>query len=201
VIATLALSVLPLFASIPNVCRQTYEHSAVRPSGRLANVSDWLGHTWTFAWDGAGKPTGGTAPGGILSTNLYDAAGHLSSRSVGSLAGRAVTRDLAGLKTREDITAGPYPVPSFVRYAENTFDAADRLISASVRYGSHTNAAVSETYQYDGNGALTNLISASNCVYAELRINARTGSSSETARPARPPPNKAVPASLSTCGS
>ena len=136
------------------------------PDGRLASVSDWLGHTWTFAWDGAGKPTGGTAPGGILSTNHYDAAGRLSAWSVGTLAGRTVTRDEADLKTREDVTAGPHPAPSFVRYAENTFDAADRLVSAQVRYGSHTNAAVSETYQYDGNGALTNLVSASNAVFS-----------------------------------
>ena len=139
---------------------------AYDPDGRLASVSDWLGHTWTFAWDGAGKPTGGTAPGGIVATNHYDAAGRLSFWSVGSLAGRTITRDLAGRKTRDDITAGPHPVPSFVRYAENTFDAADRLTSASVRYGSHTNAAVAETYLYDGNGALTNLVSGSNAVFA-----------------------------------
>ncbi len=136
------------------------------PDGRLASVSDWNGRTWTFAWDGAGKPTGGTAPGGIGATNHYDAAGRLSAWSVGSLAGRTITRDLAGLKTRDDITAGPHPVPSFVRYAENTFDAADRLVSAQVRYGSHTNAAISETYLYDGNGALTNLVSASNSVFS-----------------------------------
>ncbi len=90
------------------------------PDGRLASVSDWLGHPWTFAWDGAGKPKGGTAPGGILSTNHYDAAGRLASWSVGTLAGRTITRDLAGLKTREDITAGPHPVPSFVRYATSS---------------------------------------------------------------------------------
>ncbi len=143
------------------------------PDGRLVAVSDWLGHTWTFAWDGAGKPTGGAAPGGILSTNHYDAAGRLAAWSTGSagvppapIVGRTITRDLAGLKTRDDITAGPHPVPSFVRYAENTFDAADRLTSASVRYGSHTNAAVSETYLYDGNGALTNLVSGSNAVFS-----------------------------------
>jgi RHS repeat-associated protein len=139
---------------------------AYDPDGRLASVSDWLGHTWTFAWDGTGKPTGSTAPGGILATNHYDAAGRLTSWSVGALAGRAISRDLAGLKTREDVTAGPHPVPSFVRYSENTFDAADRLVTAQVRYGSHTNAAVTETYQYDGNGALTNLVSGSNAVFS-----------------------------------
>ncbi|MGI6496072.1 MAG: RHS repeat domain-containing protein [Kiritimatiellia bacterium] len=154
--------------------------------GRLATVSDWLGHTWHFAWDGAGKPTGGTSPGGIAATNRYDAAGRLESWSVGTLAGRTVTRDAAGrleswsvgtlagrtvtrdaagLKTREDITAGPHPAPAFVRYATNTFDAADRLVSAQVRYGSHTNAAVSETYLYDGNGALTSLVSGSNTIF------------------------------------
>jgi len=139
---------------------------AYDPDGRLTAVSDWLGHTWTFVWDGAGKPTGGSSPGGIVATSHYDAAGRLSAWSVGSLAGRTITRDEAGLKTREDITAGPLPVPAFVRYAENTFDAADRLVAAQVRYGSHTNAAVSETYQYDGNGALTNLVSGSNVVFS-----------------------------------
>jgi RHS repeat-associated protein len=138
------------------------------PDGRLSSVSDWLGHTWTFTWDGAGKPTGGTVPGGIVATNHYDAAGRLSSWSVGSLAGRTITRDLAGLKTREDVTAGPYPVPSLVRYAENSFDAADRLVSAQVRYGSHTNAAIAEAYYYDGNGALTNLVSGSNAVFSAV---------------------------------
>lgn len=148
-------------ATTPPSITRTYD-----PDGRLASVSDWLGHTWTFAWDGAGKPTGGAAPGGILSTNHYDAAGRLSSWAVGSLAGRTVTLDLAGLKTREEITAGPHPAPSFVRYAENTFDAADRLVAAQVRYGAHTNAAISETYQYDGNGALTNLVSGSDAVFS-----------------------------------
>ena len=138
---------------------------AYDPDGRLASVSDWLGHTWTFAWDGTGKPTGSTSPGGITATNHYDATGRLASWSVGALAGRTITRDAAGLKTREDITAGPHPAPSFVRYAENTFDAADRLVSASVRYGSHTNAPVAETYHYDGNGALTNLVSGSSAVF------------------------------------
>ena len=87
---------------------------AYDPDGRLVAVSDWLGHTWAFAWDGAGKPTGGTSPGGIVATNHYEAAGRLSSWSVGSLAGRAITRDLAGLKTRDEIAAGPHPVrPSY----------------------------------------------------------------------------------------
>ncbi len=125
--------------------------------GRLTTVSDWLGHTWSFTHDGASKPTSVLSPGGIAATNRYDAAGRLESWSVGTLAGRAITRDAAGLKIREEITAGPYPAPAFVRYATNTFDAADRLIAASVRYGSHTNAPVSETYLYDGNGALTNV--------------------------------------------
>ena len=139
---------------------------AYDPGGRLASVSDWLGHTWNFTHDGAGKPTGGTAPGGILSTNQYDAAGRLARWSVGTLAGRTITRDAAGLKTRDDITAGPLPAPHNVRYAENTFDAADSLVAASVRYGSHTNAAVPETYLYDGNGALTNLISGFTNVFS-----------------------------------
>ena len=32
-------------------------------AGRLVAVRDWLGHEWTFAWDGASRPTGGTSPG------------------------------------------------------------------------------------------------------------------------------------------
>jgi len=128
--------------------------------GRLATVSDWAGHTWVFTHDGASKLTSVLSPGGIAATNRYDAAGRLASWSVGTLAGRVITRDAAGLKTREEITAGPHPAPAFVRYATNTFDAADRLVAAQVRYGSHTNAAVSETYLYDGNGALTNVQSA-----------------------------------------
>ncbi|HRT29097.1 MAG TPA: hypothetical protein P5527_04835 [Kiritimatiellia bacterium] len=137
--------------------------------GRLATVSDWLGHTWTFTHDGASKLTSVLSPGGIAATNRYDAAGRLASWSVGTLAGRVITRDAAGFKIREEITAGPHPAPAFVRYATNTFDAADRLIAASVRYGSHTNAAVSETYLYDGNGALTNLVSGSNTVFTADR--------------------------------
>jgi len=35
-----------------------------------------------------------------------------------------------------------------------------------VRYGSHTNAAIQEIYLYDGNGALTNLVSGTNAVFA-----------------------------------
>ncbi|MGI6494553.1 MAG: hypothetical protein ACOX5G_00395 [Kiritimatiellia bacterium] len=183
-----------VYAPGKNVTR-TYD-----ADGRLVSLSDWLGHTWHFAWDGAGNeraqsprpcrratatswpmhsigaksgiprcsgnPTGGTSPGGIAATNRYDAAGRLEAWSVGTLAGRTVTRDAAGLKTREDITAGPHPAPVFVRYATNTFDAADRLVAASVRYGSHTNAPIAETYLYDGNGALTSLVSGSNSVFA-----------------------------------
>jgi len=128
--------------SPPQVSR-TYDSD-----GRLATVSDWLGHTWTFTWDGAGKPTGMIAPGGIVATNHYDAAGRLAAWQIGSLAGRAISRDAAGLKTREDITAGMLPTPQKVRYADNTFDAADRLTSAQVRYGSHTNAPIQETYLF-----------------------------------------------------
>jgi len=146
--------------SPPQVSR-TYD-----ADGRLTTVSDWLGHTWSFAWDGVGKPTGSSSPGGIAATNHYDAVGRLSSWQIGSLAGRIITRDAAGLKIREDITAGTLPAPQKVRYSDNTFDAADRLVSASVRYGSHTNAAVAETYLYDGNGALTNLVSGTNAVFA-----------------------------------
>ena len=128
--------------SPPQVSR-TYD-----PDGRLVTVSDWLGHTWSFAWDGVGKSTGMIAPGGITATNHYNAAGRLAAWQIGSLAGRAISRDDAGLKTREDITAGTVPTPQKVRYADNTFDAADRLTFAQVRYGSHTNAPTQETYLF-----------------------------------------------------
>ncbi|MFO7534147.1 MAG: DUF6531 domain-containing protein, partial [Kiritimatiellia bacterium] len=145
--------------------------------GRLVGVSDWLGHTWTFAWDGAGKPTGGTAPGGISFTNTFDSAGQMSGWSVGTLAGRTIERDAAGKRVRDTITAGSMPAPSFVRYADNTFDAADRLTAAQVRYGSHTNEAVTEIYDYDPNGALTNVISnATNVFWAAYDPAGRLGS-------------------------
>jgi RHS repeat-associated protein len=134
--------------------------------GRLVEVKDWLGHTWAFAWDGAGKPTGATAPGGIVNTNTFDSAGQLSGWRVGTLVGRSIERDEAGKRVRDTITAGSMPAPSFVRYADNTFDAADRLTAAQVRYGSHTNEAVSETYTYNGNGALTNVTSGATNIFS-----------------------------------
>ncbi len=134
--------------------------------GRLVGVSDWLGHAWTFSWDAAGKPTGGSAPGGIVNTNTFDSAGQLSGWRVGTLGGRSIERDAAGKRVRDTITAGSMPAPSFVRYADNTFDAADRLTAAQVRYGSHTNEAVSETYTYNGNGALTNVASGATNIFS-----------------------------------
>jgi len=57
-----------------------------------------------------------------------------------------------------DITAGAIPSPTLQRTAQNTFDAADKLISSSVRYGQGADSTphITETFQYDGNGALTN---------------------------------------------
>ena len=57
-----------------------------------------------------------------------------------------------------DITAGAIPKPTLQRTALNTFDAADRLVSSSVRYGQGADSTehITETFQYDGNGALTN---------------------------------------------
>jgi YD repeat-containing protein len=178
-----------IYAPGKNVTR-TYD-----ADGRLVTVSDWLGHTWHFAWDGAGNeraqspPCEGhvhgrcTAserravsrdvaatppvahPGGITATNHYDATGRLASWS----------RWHAGRPHRHPRRGGAQdprghhrraaPRALFVRYATNTFDAADRLVSATVRYGSHTNAPVAETYLYDGNGALTNLVSGSSAVF------------------------------------
>jgi len=130
--------------------------------GRLATVSDWQGHTWTFTHDGASKLTSVLSPGGILSTNEYDLAGRLSGWSVGGVAGRVITRDAAGIKTKENVTAGLFPNPQNPRRAVNTFDAADRLVSATVAQGTNTYA---ETYLYDLNGALTNTVSGSESVF------------------------------------
>ena len=33
-------------------------------AGRLVSVRDWLGHAWTFSWNGLGQPAGGTSPDG-----------------------------------------------------------------------------------------------------------------------------------------
>ncbi|MDD5707073.1 MAG: hypothetical protein PHR35_14210, partial [Kiritimatiellae bacterium] len=142
-------------------------HRAYDTDGRLSSVSDWLGHTWTFSRDAAGKLTGAISPNGVVATNNYDAAGRLASWSIGTLAGRTITRDAAGIKTREEVTAGPLPLPSLNRRAVNTHDGADRIVSATVTDGT-TNPPISETYLYDPNGALTNVIAGSDTIFSAV---------------------------------
>jgi RHS repeat-associated protein len=130
--------------------------------GRLESVSDWLGHTWAFTHDGAAKLTSVLSPGGILSTNAYDLAGRLSGWSIGTVAGRVITRDEAGVKTKENVTAGLFPNPLSPRRAVNAFDAADRLVSATVIGETNT---VAETYLHDLSGAVTNIVSGTGSVF------------------------------------
>ena len=134
-------------------------------AGRLVAVRDWLGHEWTFAWDGASRPTGGTSPGGTAHSFSYDAAGRLSAWSVSGVAGRTIERDAAGRRTRDTVTAGPVPAAALQRNAENAFDAADRLVSATAAYGGSA-TPVTETFLYDGNGAMTNATSGGETVFA-----------------------------------
>ncbi len=133
--------------------------------GRLVAVSDWLGHEWTFTYDGVGKHTGGTSPDGTEHAFAYDAAGRLVGWNVGAIMGRTIERDAAGRRVCDTVTAGSMPVSFVDRRAVNTFDTADRLVSASVTYAV-TNAPVTETYIYDGNGALTNATSGGEIVFA-----------------------------------
>ena len=134
-------------------------------AGRLVAVRDWLGHEWTFAWDGATRPTGGISPDGTAHSFSYDAAGRLSAWSVTGVAGRMIERDSAGRRVRDTVTAGLMPAATLWRNAENTFDAADRLVSAKAAYnGSHN--PVQETFLYDGNGAMTNATSGGETMFS-----------------------------------
>ena len=133
--------------------------------GRLVAVSDWHGHEWTFTYDGVGKPTGGTSPDGTEHAFAYDAAGRLIGWNVGAIMGRTIERDAAGRRVCDTVTAGPMPKSSVDRRAVNTFDAADRLVSALVTY-SVTNTPVAETYLYDSNGAMTNATSGGRTVFS-----------------------------------
>ena len=133
--------------------------------GRLVAVSDWLGHEWTFDYDGVGKPTGGTSPDGTEHAFAYDAAGRLVGWNVGAIMGRTIERDAAGRRVCDTVTAGPMPASSVDRRAVNTFDAADRLVAASVTYAV-TNAPLAEAYLYDGNGALTNATCGGEIVFS-----------------------------------
>jgi YD repeat-containing protein len=132
--------------------------------GNLTGVKDWLGHEWTFGYDGAGKPTGDSSPGSFAHGFTYDNAGRLSGWNVSSITGRTIERDTAGIRTRDTVTVGTMPLPGTNRKAVNAFDAADKLVSASVTYG--TNAPVAENYGYDLNGSMTNIVSGTNLFFA-----------------------------------
>ena len=134
-------------------------------AGRLASVKDWLGHTWTFSWNGLGQQTGGTSPDGTVHAFSYDVCGNLVAWSVNGIAGRTIQRDTEGRRLRDTVTVGPMPVATLRRNAQNTFDAADRLVSATVAYNGAT-MPVTETFLYDGNGAMTNATSAGETVFA-----------------------------------
>jgi RHS repeat-associated protein len=121
------------------------------------SVTDWLGHVWTFSWNGLGRPTGGTSPDGTSHSFAYDAYGSLTAWSVDGVAGRAILRDAEGRRLRDTVTAGPMPAAQLRRNAQNTFDAADRLVSATAAYGD-ARRPVRETFLYDGCGALTNIM-------------------------------------------
>jgi YD repeat-containing protein len=128
--------------------------------GHVTNVTDWANHAWTFTRDAAGRLGTMTCPNGVSGSWTHDGNHRVSGWSYNNgspLAGRTITRDEAGIKTEEQVTVGLFPNPTSPRRAANTFDAADRLTSATLAVGTNTFA---ETYLYDGNGALTNRLSA-----------------------------------------
>jgi RHS repeat-associated protein len=131
--------------------------TAYDADGRVASVTDWAGRTWTFARDAAGRLTSLAYPNGVSGAYTYDANHAVESWSFNNgtpFTGRTVTRDAAGIKTEEHVTAGLFPNPQSPRRAQNTFDAADRLVSATVAVGTN---AYAETYRCDGCGSLTNV--------------------------------------------
>ena len=128
--------------------------------GRVTNVTDWAGRSFAFTRDAAGRLTALSYPNGVSGAWTHDARHSVASWSYNNgspLVGRTITRDEAGVKTKEQVTAGLFPNPQGPRLAQNVFDAADRLTSATVAEGTNTFA---ETYLYDLNGALTNKQSA-----------------------------------------
>ena len=136
--------------------------------GRVTNVTDWAGHTWSIARDAAGRMTALAYPNGVSGTWQYDASHTVSNwgySGTAGLPGRAIVRNVMGLKTREVVTSGPVPVPTVDRRAAFTFNTADRLTSAQVTLGTNT---ITENYQHDSCGALTNITrsAGSNDVYA-----------------------------------
>ena len=133
-------------------------------AGRLVSVRDWLGNEWTFSWNALGRQTGGTSPDGRQHLFAYDSYGELTAWSVSGIAGRTIERDVEGRRIKDTVAAGPVPAATFKRNAQNTFDAADRLVAATAAYeGSHI--PVDETFLYNGNGALTNATSSGEVVF------------------------------------
>ena len=113
--------------------------TAYDADGRVASVTDWAGRAWTFSRDAAGRLTALVCPNGVSGAWAYDANHAVASWGYSSggaaFAGREITRDAAGIKTEEHVTAGLFPNPSRSRRAQNTFDAADRLVSAQAVQG------------------------------------------------------------------
>ena len=130
--------------------------------GRLVAVSDWLGHTWSFSWDGAGRLARLSSPDGRIRTHEYDAAGQLISWNVGGIVGRTFEYDLSGRKVCANVTNGAMPVPASERRAQNTFDAADRILSSTVEL--ENGATRTETFSYDRNDAMVRAVSGSDIV-------------------------------------
>ena len=131
--------------------------TAYDADGRVASVTDWAGRAWTFSRDAAGRLTSLSCPNGVTGSWAYDANHAVASWGYSSggnpFAGRTVTRDAAGIKTEEHVTTGLFPNPQNPRRASNSYDAADRLVSAQVVSGTN---AFAEVYLYDACGALTN---------------------------------------------
>lgn len=134
-------------------------------AGRLVSVTDWLGHTWTFSWNGLGQQMGGTSPGGIAHAFTYDVYGNMTAWSVNGIAGRTIHRDTEGRRLKDSLTAGQMPMVAHRRNAENRFDEADRLVAATVAYNGSRHP-VKETYIYDDCGAMTNATSNGETVFA-----------------------------------
>jgi RHS repeat-associated protein len=136
--------------------------------GRMTNVVDWAQHAYRITRDAAGRVTTLVYSNGISGVFGYDANHALTNwiySGTTGLPGRCITRDVIGLKTREDITSGPMSVPAADRRAVSTFNAADRLVAAQLTLGTNT---VTENYLYDPCGALTNIVrsTGTNDVYA-----------------------------------
>jgi len=129
--------------------------------GRVTNVTDWAGRSFAFTRDAAGRLTALSYPNGVAGAWTHDANHAVSSWGYNNgspIIGRTITRDEAGVKTKEQVTAGLFPNPQSPRRSSNVFDAADRLVSATATLGTNT---VAEAYLYDGCGALTNRLSVS----------------------------------------